>query len=225
MHDLLPASHHHGPRSRSSNESLHAGYGGCKYSTGLETLGDIVINHKNLTMEFTLDGKRVVWKGDEILGRTHLSEGGLKRMIGKGDIAFLCQLHGDEGTATSRAAPEPWEGLQKVLKKYKAVEEEPRGLPPLQTTDHHILLQPDVKPINIHPYRYPHFQKNEIERLTREMLQQGLIRHSISPYSSSMLLVHKKDGRWRFCVDYRALNTVAIRDQFPIPTMDELLDE
>lgn len=77
--------------------------------------------------------------------------------------------------------------------------------------------------MNINLYQYPHFQKNEIERLTSEMLQQaGLIRQSISP---PVMLVKKKDGSWRFCVDYRALNAVTVRDCFPIPTMDELTAE
>jgi len=57
------------------------------------------------------------------------------------------------------------------------------------------------------------------------MLQKGLIHPNTNPFSSSVILVKKRDGTWRFYVDYRTLNAITVRDRFPIPIIDELLDE
>ena len=84
---------------------------------------------------------------------------------------------------------------------------------------------PGAQPVNVRPYRYAPTQKTEIEKQLKEMLQLGIIRPSIRPYTSPVLLVKKKDGTWHFCVDYRHLNAVTVKNKHPLPIVDELIDE
>lgn len=71
---------------------------------------------------------------------------------------------------------------------------EPPNLPRRRSHDHYIPLQPNSEPVSVRPYRYPYYQKIEIEKMVRELLQFGLIRPSNSPFSSPILLVKKADG-------------------------------
>jgi hypothetical protein len=80
-------------------------------------------------------------------------------------------------------------------------------------------------PFAIRPYRYTPALKDEIERQVQEMLQEGLIQHNTSPFSSLVLLVKNKDNIYRFCVDYRHLNAITRKGQYPMPIIDEFLDE
>jgi len=115
--------------------------------------------------------------------------------------------------------------LDALLAQFAAVFEEPRGLPPARPYFHRIHLLPGSAPVAVRPYRYPQLQKDELERQCAAMLAQGIIRQSTSPFSAPVLLVRKPDSTWRFCIDYRALNTLTSKDKFPIPLVVELLDE
>ena len=84
---------------------------------------------------------------------------------------------------------------------------------------------PGAAPVNVRPYRYPPAIKDEIERQITTMLNSGIVQPSQSPFSSSVLLVKKKDGTYRFCVDFRHLNAITVKAKCPVPVIEELLDE
>jgi hypothetical protein len=98
-------------------------------------------------------------------------------------------------------------------------------LPPTRSYDYSIALMPNSIPVNYMRYRYSPDRKNEIERQVSSMLKYGIVVPSLSPFTSPILLVKKKDGSWRFCVDYRKFNTITVKNKFPMSIIDELLDE
>jgi len=98
-------------------------------------------------------------------------------------------------------------------------------LPPERSCDHAIPLVSGAKAVSIRPYRYPPALKDEIERQVADMLAKGIIQPNQSSFSSPILLVKKKSGAWRFCIDYRYLNALTLKSKFPIPVFDELMDE
>jgi hypothetical protein len=83
----------------------------------------------------------------------------------------------------------------------------------------------DAKPPQARPYHVPHQQKDELERQIKQLLASKMIRQRHSPYASPILLVKKKDITWRLCIDYHRLNAQTIKDKFPVPIIEDLLDE
>ncbi|XP_010533307.1 PREDICTED: uncharacterized protein LOC104809111 [Tarenaya hassleriana] len=189
----------------------------------LQTLGKVQFDFAKLEMKFSVDDKMIRLVGDPNLHQSLVAFKTLLKTIREGDQGFLVGFGSVEvGIVEEKSLPE---GLQGLLDSFRGVFREPEGLPPIRGHGHGILLQQNTSPISVRPYRYPHAHKEEIEKLVRSMLKAGIIQPSQSPYSSPVLLVKKKDGSWRFCVDYRALNRATISDKFPIPVIDQLLDE
>ncbi|KAK1619811.1 hypothetical protein QYE76_025328 [Lolium multiflorum] len=161
----------------------------------------------------------------------------LKGMLRRGALTHVVQISnntcdgiyalGADPSSTSSpadSAPIP-EIIATLLTEYKHLFEEPKGLPPRRAHDHQIPLLPGAQPVKSRPYRYTPQQKDEIERQVYDMLSRGIIQRSSSPFASPVLLVRKKDGQWRFCVDYRQLNELTVKNKHPLPVIDELLDE
>jgi len=141
-------------------------------------------------------------------------------------LQLLCSSQLSFFSVENKEQPHIPSDLQELLESFSDLFQEPTALPPSRGSfDHKIPLKEGTSPINIRPYRYPLRHKDIIEALVEEMQAKGVIQCSSSPFASPVVLVGKKDGTWRLCVDYRELNKNTVKDKFPIPVIEELLDE
>lgn len=125
---------------------------------------------------------------------------------------------------------EEQKSIKNICAKYSDIFHLPGDkLSTTSTYEQTIDLKPQTSPIYTKPYRLPYSQKSEIDKQIKNMLDDGIIEESRSPWSSPLLLVPKKldntgERKWRVVVDYRKLNNQIQDDKFPLPNITEILD-
>jgi hypothetical protein len=103
--------------------------------------------------------------------------------------------------------------------------EELSGMPPDRDIEFVIELKPGTELIYKTPFRMTTSELAKLKEHIKELLENGFIRPSSSPWAAPVIFVTKKDGTQRLCVDYRALNEVTIKNMYPLPWIDDLLDQ
>jgi hypothetical protein len=192
----------------------------------LSTLGPITTNYKTMEMSFNSEeGKRVTLKGMTENTPRVVSAKRMEVVFRHGDMAYAAEcLVVTQNTQDKRQHYSL--DIQRIIDKHEKVFGQiPPGQPPDRGFEHIIELEEGAKPVITTPYRHPKKFKDEIEKAIKELLDMGHIRPSSSPFASSIVLVKKKDGTMHMCIDYRALNKKTIKNRYPIPRIDELLDE
>ncbi|GJP80421.1 hypothetical protein CLOP_g10624 [Closterium sp. NIES-67] len=117
--------------------------------------------------------------------------------------------------------------LADLIKKYPEIfpDDLPAGLPPSRPEDHRIELEPGAQPTVQRQFRLSQPELEELQQQLDYLMTKGFIWPSTSPYAALVLFTPKKDGGFRMCIDYRALNRITIKSRYPIPRADELLDQ
>jgi len=148
----------------------------------------------------------------------------LKAAAAKGEELFCLMISKKEQQEPEEKETSP--ELCALLQEYQDIfpEELPAQLPPKRAVDHRIDLESGISPPFKPTYRLSAPEQDELKRQLQTLLDKGFIRPSNSPFGAPILFVKKKDGTLRMCVDYRALNKITIKNRYPLPRIDELLD-
>lgn len=150
----------------------------------------------------------------------------VRRADVKQDLVFVCTIQENpaepQPQPQSALSPE----LRKILDEFQDVfpSELPKGLPPARTVDHHIDLIPGAEPPSRTPYRLSFAEMKELKTQLQDLVDREFIRPSKSPYGAPVLFIKKKEGTLRMCMDYRALNKLTVKNKYPLPRIDDLLD-
>ncbi|XP_052725957.1 uncharacterized protein LOC128194408 [Vigna angularis] len=171
--------------------------------------------------------KELIFPGEEeeVLSVTL---GQLKEDIMEGASCFLIMTHEDQefrGLVKERSSTSDSNGRSVVDGFADVFPEEIPGLPPHREVEFTIDLVMTAVPISVQPYRMSPAELAELKEQIEELMEKQFIRPSVSPWGAPVLLVRKKDGSSRLCINYRQLNKLTIKNKYPLPRIDDLLDQ
>jgi hypothetical protein len=139
---------------------------------------------------------------------------------------FLISLHFAEDLATVKSdfGEQFDQQLKQLITEFADITEEPQGLPPHRGhLDHKVTLTGYPPRQRRNRLSVPEYE--ELKRQCTELLKEGKVRISKSPYAAPIVMVRKSDGSIRVCIDYRAINERTVKDSFPLPRIDDLIDQ
>ena len=175
------------------------------------------------TCQYSAGGEEAYEKAPALLSALQV-----KRLLRKPSAqAFLALVRQKPMDANSAcdAGLIPDDKLTALKSKFADVfKDVPDGLPPDRGVGHTIPLTEGAVPPNLRQYRLSQFQLEELEAHVKALLAKGWVQPSSSPYGAPVLFVPKPNGTWRMCIDYRALNKLTVKNKWPLPRIDDLLD-
>ena len=162
--------------------------------------------------------RRVVFP--ETAGLELISSNQAMKEMEDGATCFMIVAHAEKLSTAEKISRIP------VLEEYANVfPNEIPELPPSRDVDFTIDFIPGASPVSMAPYRMAPAELSKLKKQIEDLLEKKLIRPSASPWGAPMLLVKKKDGSSRLCVDYRQLNKLNIKNKYPLSRIDDFLDQ
>ncbi|CAK9833137.1 Retrovirus-related Pol polyprotein from transposon 297 [Anthophora retusa] len=169
---------------------------------------------------------------DLIIGKNVLAAGGIKIVTDEDGSTRLQRVptvqNGTEGIealcyATDGVDEKTREAVAELLNRYRHMITTGSKVRRVSTAEMKIVTR-EERVVSYHPYRLSIFEREKVRGIIEELLENEIIRESTSPYASPIILVKKKNGEDRMCVDFRALNKITVKDRYPLPLIEDQID-